>query len=75
MTLDQIQDQLEKHSGLLGISGVSGDMRDVIRAADGGNSRAELALEIFARRIRKYIGSYLVLQGKGILFVWLIIRH
>ena len=63
LTLDQIQDQLEKHSGLLGISGVSGDMRDVIRAADGGNSRARLALEIFARRIRKYIGSYLVQVG------------
>jgi len=63
MSLDEIRQQLEKHSGLLGVSGVSRDMRDVFEASKQGNRRAELALRIFARRVRKYIGAYLVEVG------------
>ena len=49
---------LNKKSGVLGISGVSSDFRDLDSAAAQGNERAELALEIFAYDIKKYIGSY-----------------
>jgi len=64
MTLDQVRDALEKKSGLIGVSGVSRDMRDVFDAADKGNERAKLALEIFARRVRKYLGAYMVEIGQ-----------
>lgn len=49
---------INKHSGILGISGVSSDMREVERAAEDGNNRARLALEMYDYRIVKYIGSY-----------------
>lgn len=49
---------INKHSGILGISGVSSDMREVERASDDGNNRARLALEMYDYRIVKYIGSY-----------------
>ena len=64
LTIDQVRDSLEKKSGLVGISGVSRDLRDVQEASDKGNSRAKLALQIFARRVRKYIGAYLVEIGR-----------
>lgn len=54
---------LNKESGLLGLSGVSNDMREVTRAAAEGNQRAELALRVFCRRVRKYIGAYLAVLG------------
>jgi len=47
-----------KHSGVLGISGISSDMRDIEQAAEEGNKRAQLALDIYAYRIKKYIGAY-----------------
>ena len=49
---------INKHSGILGISGVSSDMREVEQASDDGNNRARLALEMYDYRIIKYIGSY-----------------
>ncbi|MCK5704946.1 MAG: acetate kinase, partial [Cyclobacteriaceae bacterium] len=49
---------INKHSGILGISGVSSDMREVEQASDDGNNRARLALEMYDYRIVKYIGSY-----------------
>lgn len=49
---------VNKKCGLLGISGVSSDMRDVETAAGEGNKRAALALEMFAYRVKKYIGAY-----------------
>ena len=49
---------LNKKSGVLGISGVSSDFRDLAAAAEEGNERAELALEVFAYRVAKYVGSY-----------------
>lgn len=55
----KISDILNKQSGLLGISGVSSDMREVEAAADGGNDRAKLAISMFVYRVRKYIGAYI----------------
>jgi len=49
---------LNKHSGMLGLSGVSSDMRDIETAAAEGNHRAQTALDIYHYRIRKYIGAY-----------------
>lgn len=54
---------LNKQSGLLGVSGVSSDMRDVEQAAKEGNKRAQLALDMFHNRVKKYIGSYMALLG------------
>ncbi|MEZ6055354.1 MAG: acetate/propionate family kinase [Planctomycetaceae bacterium] len=61
---DTLLDELSDKSGLLGLSGVSNDARDVEEAAAGGNRRAELALQVFAADIKRYIGQYLaVLNG------------
>ena len=54
---------INKFSGLLGISGVSSDMRDLEDAAADGNHRAQLALDMFAYRVKKYIGSYAAALG------------
>ena len=69
-TADEVLDVLNKKSGILGISGLSSDLRDIEIAANEGNERAELALQVFADRIRKYIGSYAVTMGglDGIIF-------
>jgi len=58
MSLDEIDKTLNKKSGLLGLSGVSNDMRDCIEAAEKGNTDAALAVEIFSYRVAKYIGAY-----------------
>ncbi|SFB17519.1 MULTISPECIES: acetate kinase [unclassified Bacillus (in: firmicutes)] len=58
MTADGVLDVLNKKSGMLGVSGFSSDLRDIEVEAEKGNDRAELALEVFANRIHKYIGSY-----------------
>jgi acetate kinase len=57
-TADEVLDVLNKRSGILGVSGFSSDLRDIESSAKEGNERAELALEVFASRIHKYIGSY-----------------
>jgi acetate kinase len=54
---------LNKFSGLIGISGVSSDMREIEEAANEGNQRAQLALDMFAYRVKKYIGSYAAALG------------
>jgi acetate kinase len=59
----EIVERLNCGSGLLGLSGVSRDTREIERAAREGNARARLALEIFAYRARKYLGSYLAALG------------
>lgn len=50
---------LNKQCGVAGISGVSSDFRDLIKAADEGNERAKLALDVFSYNVKKYIGSYI----------------
>jgi acetate kinase len=54
---------LNKHSGLLGISGLSNDMRALLEAEAAGNERARLAIDIFCYRLRKYIGAYVAVLG------------
>lgn len=58
LTLDEVMNVLNKKSGVYGISGISSDFRDIEAAADEGNKRAELAIEVFAYRVARYIGSY-----------------
>jgi acetate kinase len=63
LTLAEITTMLNKHSGLIGISGVSNDMREVIKSKDEENSRAKQAFEVFCYRIKKYIGGYIAALG------------
>jgi acetate kinase len=63
LTLDDVFKKLGKEGGLLGLSGVSNDMRDIEKAAEGGNARAKLAIDAFVEAIRGYIGQYLVVLG------------
>jgi acetate kinase len=64
LTIHEVTTMLNKHSGLLGLSGVSSDMRDLEQAEQEGNTQAKLAREMFSYRIRKYIGAYAaVLDG------------
>ena len=63
VTGEQIDDMLNKKSGLLGISGVSGDMRDVVIAMKQGNARAKLAFDIFVHRLRSGIGAMAAVLG------------
>jgi acetate kinase len=55
----QVNEILNKKSGVLGISGVSSDFRDLEDAAAEGNERAQLALKVFSHRVRFYIGAYI----------------
>lgn len=57
-TLEEVITMLNKESGVLGMSGVSSDFRDLTKAASEGNHKAEVALEAYAYRIAKYIGAY-----------------
>ena len=59
----EMADYLNKQSGVLGITGISSDMRDVENAAQEGNKRAKLALEMYDYRIKKYIGAYAAALG------------
>jgi acetate kinase len=65
LSLPQIDQLLNRQSGLLGVSGVSNDLRQVQEAAAGGHRRAELALDLYAYRVRKYIGAYLAALGRA----------
>jgi acetate kinase len=62
-SLEQVLDDLAEHSGLLGLSGTSGDVRDLEEAAANGNERAKLALDVFISSVRHYLGAYLVELG------------
>ena len=63
MTPHEMSEFLNKKSGVLGITGISSDMRDVEAAANEGNERAVLALKMYAYRVKKYIGSYAAAMG------------
>ncbi len=62
-SLEEVLDDLACKGGLLGLSGVGGDIRDVSDAAEQGNERAQLALDVFAGAVRQYLGAYLVELG------------
>jgi len=59
LSFSGVNDVLNKQSGVLGISGVSADFRDIEEAAADGNERAQLALKVFAHKVRHYIGAYI----------------
>ncbi|MBD3382693.1 MAG: acetate/propionate family kinase [candidate division Zixibacteria bacterium] len=63
LSLHEARTLLNKHSGLIGVSGVSSDMRDIIEAKDEGNDRAILAFAMYCYRVKKYIGSYATAMG------------
>ncbi|MCR1898150.1 acetate kinase [Irregularibacter muris] len=63
MTSQEVNDILNKKSGVLGISGVSSDFRDIEGAAEEGNKRAQLALDVFNYRVRTTIGAYAAAMG------------
>jgi acetate kinase len=67
---DEMDELLNKRSGLLGASGISNDLRDVLNAQDRGNEQARLAREMYAYSIKRYVGQYMaVLGGLDVLVV------
>ena len=70
MQPQETADFLNKKSGVLGITGISSDMRDIEKAAEKGNERAQLALDIYNYRIKKYIGAYAAAMGGVDAIVW-----
>ena len=69
-TIEEVSESLNKKSGVLGISGVSSDFRDIEDAASNGDKRAQLALDIFHYRIRAEIGSFIVNMGGVVVLVF-----
>ncbi|MFP6655598.1 MAG: acetate/propionate family kinase [Myxococcota bacterium] len=65
MGIDQVENMLNRESGLLGVSGVSNDLREVERAAAAGVERAQLAIDLFAHRVRRGIGAALGVLGES----------
>jgi acetate kinase len=63
MTIDQIDSMLNRQSGVLGLSGISNDFREIEEAASQGGRSALMALHVFCYRLRKYIGSYMAAMG------------
>ena len=63
LSIQDTNDMINKRSGLLGVSGISSDMRDIERAAADGNERAQMAFDMFVYRVIKYIGSYAAAMG------------
>lgn len=63
LTPDEATAYINKKCGVLGISGISSDFRDLWEAADAGNERAQLALDVFCYRLKKYIGAYAAAMG------------
>lgn len=63
LTMDEILKGIDKRGGLLGVSGVSNDLRDVEEAAAAGNERAKLAIDVFCESIVKYIGAFYAVLG------------
>lgn len=58
LTLNEVNSMLNKHSGLIGISNISSDMREIDKAMKAGDKNAQLAFDMYEYRLRKYIGSY-----------------
>ncbi len=63
MSLDVVEGLFIRRGGLLGLSGRSNDMRDLVEAAASGNARAQLAIDVFCYRAKKYIGAYWAVLG------------
>ena len=63
LTFDEINDVMNKKSGLLGISGISNDLRSVRTASEEGDERAQLAYEMYSHSVKKYLGQYIAEMG------------
>ena len=63
MNAQQIDDYLNRRSGILGISGLSSDFRDLESAANRGDERSQLAIDVFAYKVKKYVGGYVAAMG------------
>lgn len=63
LSYDELGDMMNKQSGVLGVTGISSDMRDIVAASEEGNERASLALAMYDARIKHYIGAYAALMG------------
>lgn len=63
MSINDIKNFLNKKSGVFGVSGVSSDFRDLHEAAEAGNERAALAIDIFCYRVKRFIGDYAAVMG------------
>jgi acetate kinase len=63
LTVAEATSLLNKHSGLRGLSGISSDMRDLLKEEEAGEARAKLALDVYCYRVRKYIGAYAAAMG------------
>jgi acetate kinase len=63
MSFDKIDHLLNRESGLAGLSGVGADFRDILEAAERGEPRPRLAIDVFVHRLRKYIGAYAAVLG------------
>ncbi|MDW8222937.1 MAG: acetate/propionate family kinase [Gemmatales bacterium] len=69
-SLDELLQELARNSGLLGLSGLSNDVRDLEQAAQNGHARAQLALDVFVASIRHYVGAYLYLLNGADMIVF-----
>lgn len=69
-SLFEVLGMLASEGGLLGLSGLSGDFRDIEQAAQGGNARARLTLQVYAASVRHYLGAYLVELGSAEVIVF-----
>lgn len=63
LSVAKVDDMLNKKSGVFGISGVSSDFRDIEEAAEKGNTRAQLALDVYIHRVKKYVGAYAAIMN------------
>lgn len=63
LSTDEVNDLLNKKSGLLGISGISNDLRSVRTASEEGDERAQLAYEMYSYSVKRYIGQYIAVMG------------
>jgi acetate kinase len=70
LSLNEANTLLNKHSGLLGISGESSDMREILVSASEGHKRSKYAFENFTYRVKKYLGAYAVAMGGLDVFVF-----
>ena len=71
MSLAEVDALLNKHSGLLGVSGLTADMRELLEEeAENGDRRARLAIDMFCLRVKHYIGAYLAEMGGAEAVVW-----
>lgn len=63
LTTEEVNDLMNKKSGLLGISGISNDLRSIRTASEQGDERAQLAYEMYSNSVKKYIGQYIAVMG------------